>query len=369
LRGIGDCNLVVLMISLVTTARPRTWLALGVSATIAVHAIALLMVAAPAIPTLRTSTGLRAALPGLRVLALVAGASACVALLALAYARRISWRRALVAVSLLSALLAIGSLYGCSEHTRVTARPISTATTPRGETAFDHKAFDVVLARFVDEHGMVDYRGLVASRVLLDEYVGQLATASPRSHPQLFPTKAHAMAYWINAYNALAMRAVIDHYPVRSVSDIMVAHGVFNRLHFPVGGTDMTLDDIEKGILLRELDDPRVHFALTCASMSCPRLDQRAFHADDLSDRLAAKGRVFLQSRDGIVIDTQRGLVRMSKYFDWYADDFGADHLAFVRPYLSAEQRASLARIDNPRIEHMEYDWRLNDQSAPWRSR
>jgi hypothetical protein len=352
-----------------TSISPRLWIGAGLLSALLVHAAAGATILLPALPATRSWIGLRDALPGIRAVATGAGVLASLGLVALAIGGRLSWRRAGLGAAVIVALVATGSLYGCSETVRVERRPVATAPAPDGTRAFDHGAFDRVLARFVDEHGMVDYLGLKANRGLLDEYVGQLASASPRSNPDLFPTPEHRTAYWINAYNALMLRAVVDHYPVRSVKDIRAAHGVFNRLHFPVGGQAMTLDDIEKGILLVEFDDPRVHFALTCASMSCPRLDRRAFHADGLSARLDGKGREFLRSPDGIRLDADRSTVFLSKYFDWYADDFGDDHLAFVAPYLTAEQQATLARIPAPRVAHLDYDWRLNDQAAPWHAR
>jgi hypothetical protein len=278
------------------------------------------------------------------------------------------WLVRRIIAALLGAVAIAGMFYGRSNVVQVEPRPVMMAERA-GQKVFDHGQLDRVLARFVDEHGMVDYQGLKAERQLLDEYVGQLASASPRSAPELFPTDDDRMAYWLNAYNALIMRAVIDHYPIGSVSDIMAAHGVFSRLYFPVGGAKMSLDDIEKGILLEEFDDARVHFALTCASMSCPRIDRHAFTGDGLDARLDQEGRDFLSSRDGVQVDAARGVVRLSKYFDWYGDDFGPDRLAFVGRYLPAEAAAALASITKPRIEYLDYDWRLNDQAATWRAR
>lgn len=345
--------------------RPRFYLRLGLASAVLAHATAILMVVAAALPSLQ---GTRTILPPVRLFLVGTGAVACFGLIILAGTHRMAWSRAIVGASIVGTLVFTGMLYGCSKSASVTPRPIATAEVG-GRAAFDHVAFDRVLEKFVDAHGMVDYRGLLAQRTLLDEYVGQLATASPRSHPALFPTKEHELAYWFNAYNALAIRAVLDHYPIASVKDIMVAYGVFSRLTFPVGGTPMTLDDIEKGILLKEFDDPRVHFALTCASMSCPRLDRRAFTAERLSERLDEEGRDFLRSRDGVQIDATTGTVRLSRYFEWYGRDFGTDHLAYVRPFLSKAQVDALARIRQPAIQHMDYDWRLNDQGASWRAR
>ncbi len=259
----------------------------------------------------------------------------------------------------------------CTETTKVEAESPITRVERDGSVksqAFSHEVFDAVLAQVVDDDGMVDYAGRLQNRSDLDRYVGQLAAASPNSHPDLFPTENHEMAYWINAYNALMLRAVIDNYPIKSVTDIMVAHGVFRRLKFPVGVESMTLDDIEKGTLLERYDHlaDDLHWSLTCASMGCPRLEQSAYSASGLRERLKHAGRVYLNSPAGVQINTQTGVVRIARYFDWYGDDFGDDHLGYIRPFLTEERRAALDRIDEPEIEFIDYDWRLNDAGAEW---
>ena len=265
-------------------------------------------------------------------------------------------------------LLSSGTHYGCSRMVDVSPAPVQRSV-EQGRTVFDHGKLDEALSRFVDDRGMVAYVSLQRNRAALDRYVGQLASASPRSHPELFPTKDHELAYWLNAYNALMLRAVIDHYPVESVTDIMIAHGVFKRLHFPVGGTNMTLDDVEKGIVLEQFDAARAHFGLTCASMGCPRLQRRAWRAENLQTRLDEAGRAFLNSPYGVELDAKRNVVRLTSYFKWYSDDFGSDHVAFVRRYLNAERQQVLDSIHEPTIEYIEYDWRLNDAGAAWAAR
>lgn len=347
---------------------PRLWWSVALAAVVGVHVAAVASIVLPALPAGRCYPRLIQALPVARHVLLAVGSFASVAIVVLLVRRRSHVIRGGAGIAGIVALLVAGNQYGHAETTHVTARP-TPVRVEAGRQVFDHAQLDAVLARFVDEQGMVDYRALAADRGGLDEYVGQLAGASPRSAPELFPTEADRTAYWINAYNALILRAIIDHYPVGSVKDVMAAHGIFSRLYFPVGGHKLTLDDIEKGILLKEVHDPRVHFALTCASMSCPRLDRRAFHAADLSERLDHEGRDLLRSPDGIEIDGARGVVRLSSYFEWYRSDFGDDPLAFVRPYLDDAQRAALDRLEAPAIEYLPYDWRLNDAGASWRAR
>lgn len=267
----------------------------------------------------------------------------------------------------LALVLGTGLLYGTAREVRVATAEIPLRATERGPV-FDHELLDEVLRRFVTDRGMVRYGALQSDREKLDRYVGQLAAASPASDPEHFPTDADEIAYWSNAYNALMIRAVVDHYPIGSVTEIAAAHGVFNRLHFPVGGERLTLDGIEKGILLQDYDEPRVHFVLTCASMSCPRIDRRAFHAEELDERLDEEGRKFLNSPLGLRLDPDRNVVQLSKYFDWYASDFRPDPLTFVRPFLEPPKQKALDGVlaQDSSVEFMDYDWRLNDAAAPW---
>ena len=253
--------------------------------------------------------------------------------------------------------------WGCVEHASVEAKPIGGAVV---NGIFDHQRWNKVLASFVNDRGLVDYQRLAKHRQDLDHYVGQLATASPVSHPKMFPTREHKIAYWINAYNALMVRAVVDHYPIKSVTEIKVAHGVFRRLTFPVGGRAMTLDDIEKGVLLKKYKDARIHFALTCASLSCPYLDTSAYVAKGLSRRLDKEGRHFLNSPDGIQFDSAGNRLRLSRYFEWYAKDFAPSPRVFIQRYLNADNKKTFAKFQNAPIDYLPYDWRLNDSRASW---
>jgi Protein of unknown function, DUF547 len=271
--------------------------------------------------------------------------------------------------SILRHLLLSVVLVACSQTVSVKSSAVETVEVD-GHQVFSHAAWDAVEKAYVTEDGLVDYPALEAHREGLDKYVSELASASPRSNPELFPTRDDALAYWINAYNALIVRAVVDAYPVKSVLDIEIAHGVFNRLHFPVGGTPMTLDDIEKGTLLKEWSDtPEIHWALTCASMGCPGLDPEAWQAKGIHERLKAEGGKYLNSARGVQLDPATDTVRLTKYFDWYASSFGDKPLVYIAPFLTDERRAQLEAMKDPTVVFMDYDWRLNDKTAPWGKR
>jgi hypothetical protein len=153
---------------------------------------------------------------------------------------------------------------------------------------FSHELLDQVLVQYVDTQGLVEYAALKKDRRLLDAYIDSLRQTSPASHPQRFASSQHELAYWINAYNASVLRGVIDAYPVASVMDIKLFDGFFNRQELVIGGQTLTLNDLENTIIRPQYQDPRIHFVVNCGALSCPELENRAFKADDLEQRLAA---------------------------------------------------------------------------------
>ncbi|MBA3503323.1 MAG: DUF547 domain-containing protein [Myxococcota bacterium] len=341
------------------TPTVRLLILIATGAVVVVHAAAIAMMIAPAAAVAHVLGSARWAAFAVGTLTLVTAAAMLVR-------RRQLPMRGSLGLATLAVLLLVSTQYGCSKTAHVKPAPVQERV-EEGQRVFDHARLDAVLGTFVDEFGMVDYAALKARRADLDAYVGQLATASPRSNPELFPTPAHRMAYWMNAYNALMLRAVVDAYPIKSITDIMVAHGVFSRLSFIVGGKEMTLDDIEKGILLKEHDAALAHFGVTCASLGCPRLQRSAWRAERLEERLHEATRVYLSSRFGVQLDPERNTVKLTSYFKWYGGDFGNDHLGFVRRYLDDDRQRVLDSMSKPSIEHISYDWRLNDRAAPWR--
>ena len=131
---------------------------------------------------------------------------------------------------------------------------------------FSHELFDQVLQEYVDSQGRVDYARLKSNPGTLESYLDLLAVNAP-SDNATFQT---GLAFWINAYNALTIKGVLDHYPTTSVRKIKLFGGFFSRIKFQVGGCSYTLDNIEHDIIRYEFGDPRIHFALVCASLGCP---------------------------------------------------------------------------------------------------
>lgn len=217
--------------------------------------------------------------------------------------------------------------------------------------AFPHALMDEVQGRFVDERGRVDFAGLQQDRGALDRYVATVAKVSPESHPELFPTEAHALAYWINAYNALAMVGVLERPGLQSVNDIKVEF--FYGTRYPVGGRRLDLYRMENGVVRKQFDEPRIHFALNCQSGGCPTLPQHAFHPETLDAELATVTKRFVTNPEKVRL-ADDGAVEMSEIFKWYAEDFEA----LGGPVAAANQwGASLPA--GAEVRWIPYDWSL----------
>jgi len=238
---------------------------------------------------------------------------------------------------------------------------------------FDYSAYARVLAEYVTPEGQVRYADLKANPKDLNIFLRQLKNLSPASHPERFPGPEAGMAYWINAYNAFTLHAVVEAYPVKSVRDVKFGFGFlfFKRAKFVAGGKAYSLDDIEHGILRRQFNDPRIHFAVNCASTSCPPLQRQPFTPERLSEQLEQAARQFIGAQENVWM---RGdVLFLSSVFDWYGEDFekwlarqGTRQptvVDYVTRYL-AEPVAERLRREKPRVEFYAYDWTLNDAAT-----
>lgn len=247
---------------------------------------------------------------------------------------------------------------------------------PAGATSFSHALFDQVLRTRVDAEGRVHYAQLKTTRAPLDAYVDSLGSCSPRSHPGRFPTPAHELAYWINAYNALVLRGVIDGYPVSRVDELGGLEVFFRQRQFAVGRQALTLDQLENQIIRPQYRDPRVHFALNCGAASCPALLNRAYTGEGLDSLLDAQTRRFAADPRQVRLDLQAGVLHLSQILNWYGEDFvrwfpatpGAPAAPTLIDYLLLYLPADQARLLRPHpalsIVFDEYDWTLNDRPA-----
>ncbi|RMG11099.1 MAG: DUF547 domain-containing protein [Deltaproteobacteria bacterium] len=224
-----------------------------------------------------------------------------------------------------------------------------------------HAPFSELLARYV-AHGRVDYPGLARERAQLDAYLTALESVDGATLQKA--SRSARIAYWINAYNALMLRLVLDAWPVRKVLDIPSgdAKSLFDRplFHSKARGEVLSLDAIEHQILRKELKDPRIHFAIVCGARSCPPLRSEAYLGRELSRQLQDQIHHFLVLGQGARL--QGGTLYLSKIFEWFAEDFGGDTRRWILPHLPPSLRKRALRA---RVAYAEYDWTVNAQKLP----
>ena len=216
----------------------------------------------------------------------------------------------------------------------------------------DPAPFDAVLQARARKGGF-DYAGTAGQdRKRLAAYLANLKDADPGKM-----TADEKKAFYLNAYNALAIETLLAN-PGKKITDIA---GAFNREKHGVGGEMLTLDDIENK--LREGKDARIHFAIVCASRSCPPLAPRAYTAEGLSAALDRQGRNFVGDPSKNVIDRPGGRVALSKIFFWNRKEFerdGGTLLKYISRYAPDTATSSWLATFSKEPEFLEYDWSPN---------
>lgn len=283
-----------------------------------------------------------------------------------------------IGIVLTLCVLAMGGIIACS------ASNSSTVQAPKvqvPEGPFTHERFNEVLVAFVDDAGMVDYKGLQANRESLDQYVAHMGVVTQSTYDGWSEQKQ--IAFWINAYNAITLQAIINHYPIkpgnvlnRSLypeNSIRQISGVWDKLETTVLGKPMTLNAIEHEVLRVDFKEPRLHVAIVCASIGCPPLRNEAFVAEKLEEQLVDQSKDFVNHPQNLKIDTAKKTIYVSSILDWFGEDFEGSYsldgrsgeesaiLGYLHTYASDEQKAALS--DNTySVDFQDYDWKLNEQ-------
>jgi hypothetical protein len=236
-----------------------------------------------------------------------------------------------------------------------------------------YAAWERVLANYVDSEGLIDYAGLEARGMDdLSEFMRLLAETDPAG----LGGRQEQLAFWINAYNAVVIWQVVEKYPIDSVRDVGALWGLvggFFKNEFRIAGQDMSADNIEHDTLRARFDEDRIHWALVCGAFGCPRLLDRPYRAATLEETLAAQSREFLGQPRGLQLDREANTLYLSSYFKWYEDDFTAAAGTVINYVLrhAPDDVAEYVRAnrDDLRVQIMDYDWTLNEQSRGPRSR
>lgn len=227
------------------------------------------------------------------------------------------------------------------------------------QSGVSHDTYDQLLQKYVDEQGMVNYKGLSSERSRLRSYLTMLES----NPPQKTWTRDQRLAYWINAYNAFTLELILEHYPIESIRElgstikIPFVSTAWDIKFINIGEKEYDLNNLEHGIIRKEFDEPRIHFALVCAAVSCPKLQNRAYVPEKLDAQLTSAAKQFLSNPSKNLFENKKR-ARLSKIFSWYGGDFKKKESLI--DYLN--RYAPIQLDGDAKIDFQDYDWGLNEQ-------
>lgn len=229
-----------------------------------------------------------------------------------------------------------------------------------------NQIFSDVLSKYV-KNGLVDYKGLTQEKNL-DKYLKQLSATNPDKL-----TRNEKLAIWINAYNAFTLQIVRDNYPIESITDLntggkiigyLLGKTVWDKEFITINNKKYSLNYIEHKIL-RKMNEPRIHFAIVCASISCPELLNEAFEADKIELQLDNQTRKFLNDKSRNHYDLNNRKAFISEIFNWFGEDFGETDeniLEFIAKYLNEDISIDIkSNTSKWEISFNDYNWNLNE--------
>lgn len=246
-------------------------------------------------------------------------------------------------------LVTILLLAGCSTVPRS-----FTPEQPIPAKDFSHRSFDGILHDHVN-NGVVQYPQIaVDSR--FDLYIDQLNQVDPNA----LPTHNDRLAFWINTYNAFAIKGILDGYSPRT---LFGRYRYFIGRDYRVGGKPINLYDLEQKLLIPDFREPRIHFAIVCASQSCPKLQPWAYSAETIDQQLNDSARGFINDPSRNRFDRENKIAYLSKIFDWFSEDFAAHSgslMNYVQQFVDDPALAKDLETSTYKVEFLEYDWNLN---------
>jgi len=223
-------------------------------------------------------------------------------------------------------------------------KPKSEELTKPATKSVDHTAFHELLSANVN-NGNVNYKAFKAESQKLDGYLDMLSNADVSKL-----TKSEKLAFWINAYNANTIKKIIDNYPVQSITDLDGGKP-WDTKWIKIDNRTLSLNNIENDIIRPTFNEPRIHFAVNCAAISCPPILNKAWSAGNLNTYLEQQAKSFINDENFNVITPKS--IKISKIFDWYKEDFG-DIITFLNKYSDTKINSDAS------VEYLEYNWKLN---------
>ena len=219
----------------------------------------------------------------------------------------------------------------------------------------DHSLYASLLSRHVKD-GVVDYRGFKDDEAILDRYLGELAAVDPEPL-----STTDQFAFYVNAYNAWTIKLILSRYPgIRSIKDLgTLFTSPWKKAVARIDGGLLTLDQIEHDILRKRFKDPRVHFAVNCASKGCPPLQGEPFTGSRLNEQLDQAAKAFINAPRFNRLEGET--LWVSKIFDWFSEDFQGDVIGYFMKFADSPLSDQLAKNKGRiKVKYLEYDWSLN---------
>ena len=218
------------------------------------------------------------------------------------------------------------------------------------KSTLDHSTWDKLLKQNVREDGLVAYKGFKADQKILNDYIKYLSEQVPDKSWSY----EEQLAYFINVYNANTIKLIVDHYPVESIKKVDATISPFLKNFIFIGDKEFSLADIEKGFL-QKMNEPRMHFAINCASYSCPKLLRDAYTAENVNALMDKAAKEFINSDKNNISESK---VELSEIFKWYKKDFlqqSTSIIDYINQYTDTKINSSAE------VSYIEYDWSLND--------
>ncbi len=218
----------------------------------------------------------------------------------------------------------------------------------------NHNEWDSLLVKNVDELGKVNYIAFIQDSIIFKEYLKKLSENPPANNW----LEEEKLAYWINVYNAFTIDLIIDNYPIKSIKNISDGLPMINSpwdiKFFKIGNIALDLNTVEHEILRKQFEEPRIHFAINCASISCPKLRNQAYKSEKLEQQLEEQTHYFINNSNKNIINKNE--TKLSKIFDWFNSDFNEkggvlNYIKKYKPELNQENK----------VDFLEYDWGINE--------
>lgn len=217
---------------------------------------------------------------------------------------------------------------------------------------FNHSGWDAILKKNVSSEGNVNYKAIKsADKAALEKYLEALSSATVDEKSW---SEDEQLAFWINAYNAFTVKLIVDNYPVKKITSLEKGKP-WDKAFFSLNGKKMSLNDVEHKILRKKFNEPRIHFAIVCASFSCPKLLNEAYTGTKVQSQMEAQTKAFMNDKKRNKMHAKSP--KISEIFSWFAEDFTKNGtlVDFINKY------SDIQLNKKARISYLTYNWNLNE--------